>query len=35
MGIDYEDVYAFIINCFEMLHKINIVERLSVEFLTY
>jgi len=35
MGIDYEDAYAFIVDCFDLLHKMNIVERLSVEFVTY
>ena len=35
MGIDYEDAQAFIVDCFELLHKMNIVERLIVEFLTH
>jgi len=35
MGIDYEDAYAFIVDCFYLLHKMNIVEWLSVEFVTY
>ena len=32
MGIDYEDAYAFMVDFFEVFHKMNIVERLSVKF---
>ena len=35
MGIDFEDTYAFIVDCFELLHKMNIVDCLGVEFVTY
>ena len=33
MVIDSEDIfYDFIVDCFELLHKINKMERLSAEF---
>ena len=30
MGIVYEDAYTFIVDCFYLIHKMNIMERLSV-----
>lgn len=35
MGIDHDNVYAFIVDCFELLYKMNLVEMISVEFGTF
>ena len=34
-GAESEDAYDFPVNCHELLHKMGIVERFSVEFVTY
>ncbi|WMV13935.1 hypothetical protein MTR67_007320 [Solanum verrucosum] len=34
-GTEYEDAYYFLIDCHELFHKMNIVERLGVDFITY
>ena len=30
-----EDAYDFLVDCHELLHKMGIVERFGVEFVTY
>ena len=30
-----EDAYDFLVNCHELLHKMDIVERFGIEFVTY
>ena len=34
-GAECEDAYDFLVVCHEMLHKMDIVERFGVEFVTY
>ena len=35
MGAESEDAYDFLVDCNELLQKMDIVERFSVEFVTY
>ena len=35
MGAESEDDYDFSVDCHELLHKMGIVERFGVEFVTY
>ena len=34
-GVEFEDVYDFLVDCHELLHKMDIVEQFSIEFVTY
>ena len=34
-GAESEDAYDFLVDCHELLHRMDIVERFGVEFLTY
>ena len=34
-GAESKDAYDFLVGCHELLHKMDIVERFGVEFVTY
>ena len=34
-GAESEDAYDFLVDCHELLHKMDIKERFGVEFVTY
>ena len=34
-GAEFEGAYDFLVDCHELLHKMDIVERFGVEFVTY
>ena len=34
-GVVFEDAYDFVVDCHELLHKMDIVEQFGVVFVTY